>query len=101
MDLNGTRRPSLAGLAALAAVSPGFFIGSFRSEASMMRIASKSVIGLVSSNGFERNKATLLGGPCGTRRGIPGILHRVLQIGSQHDADSVKVSNRAGKFKWI
>jgi hypothetical protein len=26
-----------------------------------MRIASKSVIGLVSSNGFERNKATLLG----------------------------------------
>ncbi len=36
----------------------------------MMRIASKSVIGLVSSNGFERNKATLLGGPSGTRRGI-------------------------------
>src|SRR5450631_3108711 len=36
----------------------------------MMRIASKSVIGLVSSNGFERNKATLLGGPFGARRGI-------------------------------
>jgi hypothetical protein len=35
-----------------------------------MRIASKSVIGLVSSNGFERNKATLLGGPFGSRRGI-------------------------------
>jgi hypothetical protein len=27
----------------------------------MMRIASKSVMGLESSNGFERNKATLLG----------------------------------------
>src|ERR1700734_1491886 len=33
----------------------------FSGEASMMRIASKSVMGLVSSNGFERNKATLLG----------------------------------------
>src|SRR5215469_6567063 len=42
----------------------------FSGEASMMRMASKSVIGLVSSKGFERNKATLLGGPCGTRRGI-------------------------------
>src|ERR1039457_6735060 len=42
----------------------------FSGEASMMRIASKSVIGLVSSNGFERNKATLLGGPFGARRGI-------------------------------
>ena len=31
-------------------------------RASMMRMASKSVMGLVSSNGFERNKATLLGG---------------------------------------
>jgi hypothetical protein len=31
----------------------------------MMRIASKSVIGPESSNGFERNKATLLGGPFG------------------------------------
>ena len=48
-------------------------------DAAMMRMASKSVIGLVSSNGFDRNKATLLGGPCGTRRGIsPGILLRVL-----------------------
>src|SRR3569832_537402 len=45
----------------------------FSGEASMMRMASKSVIGLVSSNGFERNKATLLGGPGGNRRGIPGI----------------------------
>src|ERR1035438_3954608 len=46
----------------------------FSGEASMMRMASKSVIGLVSSNGFERNKATLLGGlflPC---RGNPGIV---------------------------
>src|ERR1700741_1595930 len=42
----------------------------FSGEASMMRIASKSVIGLVSSNGFERNKVTLLGGPSSTRRGI-------------------------------
>src|SRR5579863_5475809 len=33
----------------------------FSGEASMMRMASKSVMGLVSSNGFERNKATLLG----------------------------------------
>jgi hypothetical protein len=36
----------------------------------MMRIASKSVIGLVSSNGFERNKGTLLGGLSVTRRGV-------------------------------
>jgi hypothetical protein len=36
----------------------------------MMRIASKSVIGLVSSNGLERNKATLLGGLSVARRGI-------------------------------
>jgi hypothetical protein len=35
----------------------------FSGDASMMRIASKSVMGLESSNGFERNKATLLGGP--------------------------------------
>src|ERR1700761_14443 len=32
----------------------------FSGEASMMRMASKSLIGLVSSNGLERNKATLL-----------------------------------------
>src|SRR5580658_6221095 len=31
----------------------------FSGDANMMRMASKSVIGLVSSNGFERNKATL------------------------------------------
>jgi hypothetical protein len=36
----------------------------------MMRIASKSVIGLESSNGFERNKATLLGGPFGACLGF-------------------------------
>src|ERR1035437_3166301 len=35
----------------------------FSGEASMMRIASKSVMGPESSNGFERNKVTLLGGP--------------------------------------
>jgi hypothetical protein len=35
----------------------------------MMRMASKSVIGLVSSNGFERNKATLLGSAFRLRRG--------------------------------
>jgi hypothetical protein len=29
----------------------------------MMRMASKSVMGLESSKGFERNKVTLLGGP--------------------------------------
>src|ERR1019366_2331751 len=34
----------------------------FSGEASMMRIASKSVMGLDNSNGFERNKATLPGG---------------------------------------
>jgi hypothetical protein len=33
----------------------------FSGDASMMRMASKSVMGEVSSNGFERNKATLLG----------------------------------------
>jgi hypothetical protein len=36
----------------------------------MMRIASKSVMGLVSSNGFERNKATLLGRLSCARRGV-------------------------------
>jgi hypothetical protein len=47
----------------------------FSGDASMMRIASKSVIGLDSSNGFERNKATLLGGPNGRCRGFfPGFL---------------------------
>src|ERR1700734_3070911 len=46
----------------------------FSGDASMMRIASKSVMGLVSSNGFERNKATLLGRPFGARRGnFPGL----------------------------
>jgi hypothetical protein len=40
----------------------------------MMRIASKSVIGLVSSNGFERNKASLLGRPSGLPRLFPGFL---------------------------
>jgi hypothetical protein len=33
-------------------------------------MASKSVMGLVSSNGFERNKATLLGGPFGACLGF-------------------------------
>src|ERR1035437_781215 len=42
----------------------------FSGLASMMRMASKSVIGLVSSNGFERNKVTLLGGP---RRRLPRL----------------------------
>src|SRR5215469_3566499 len=46
----------------------------FSGEASMMRIASKSVIGLVSSNGFERNKASLLGGSYRRRAAaFPGI----------------------------
>src|SRR3954469_22729428 len=45
----------------------------FSGEASMMRIASKSVIGLVSSNGFERNKASLLGRPFGFAAAFPGI----------------------------
>src|SRR5665213_2558661 len=47
----------------------------FSGDASMIRIASKSVIGLESSNGFERNKATLLGGPFGNRRGISRDSH--------------------------
>src|SRR3569833_209226 len=42
----------------------------FSGEASMMRMASKSVFGLASSNVFERNMATLLGRPFGNRRGI-------------------------------
>src|ERR1700722_7680814 len=46
----------------------------FSGEASMMRMASKSVIGLESSNGFERNKVTLLGGPFGNSpRLFPGF----------------------------
>src|SRR5580704_16585639 len=45
----------------------------------MMRMASKSRMGLVSSNGLERNKATLLGEPFGHRRRcFPGRLPRVL-----------------------
>jgi len=36
----------------------------------MMRMASKSVIGLDSSNGFERNKTTLLGGAYSLCRGF-------------------------------
>jgi hypothetical protein len=44
----------------------------------MMRIASKSVMGLVSSNGFERNKATLLGGPSGACRGFSRDCLKVL-----------------------
>src|SRR5665213_507031 len=46
----------------------------FSGDASMMRIASKSVIGLVSSNGFERNKATLLGRPFGATAAFPGMV---------------------------
>jgi hypothetical protein len=46
----------------------------FSGEASMMRMASKSVIGLVSSNGFERNKATLLGGLFLPAAVTPGLL---------------------------
>jgi hypothetical protein len=42
----------------------------------MMRMASKSVIGLESSNGLERNKATLLGGPFShSPRLFPGFLN--------------------------
>src|ERR1700728_987481 len=50
----------------------------FSGEASMMRMASKSVIGLVSSNGFERNKATLLGRLVGPRRGFSRDCLRIL-----------------------
>src|SRR5271163_1027794 len=49
----------------------------FSGEASMMRIASKSLMGVVSSNGLERNKATLLGRPFGlSRRCFPGKILR-------------------------
>jgi hypothetical protein len=44
----------------------------------MMRIASKSVMGLESSNGFERNKATLLGRPCGACLGFSRDSLRIL-----------------------
>jgi hypothetical protein len=44
----------------------------------MMRIASKSVMGLESSNGFERNKVTLLGGPDGHCRGFSRDSYQVL-----------------------
>src|SRR5271157_4226531 len=46
----------------------------FSGEASMMRMASKSVMGPESSNGFVRNTATLLGGPRRRRpRFFPGF----------------------------
>src|SRR5580658_763373 len=60
----------------------------FSGEASMMRIASKSLIGVVSSNGLERNKATLLGRPFGlSRRCFPGRLLREVcpTLGSVND----------------
>jgi hypothetical protein len=44
----------------------------------MMRIASKSVMGLESSNGFERNKATLLGWPIGACLGFSRDFLRIL-----------------------
>jgi hypothetical protein len=45
----------------------------------MMRMASKSVMGLESSNGFERNKATLLGKPfLAARRGFSRDCLRIL-----------------------
>src|SRR5271168_1878420 len=50
----------------------------FSGEASMMRMASKSVMGLVSSNGFERNKATLLGLRFCARRGLSRNFLRAL-----------------------
>jgi hypothetical protein len=49
----------------------------FSGEASEMRIASKSVIGLVSSNGLERYKMTLLGSClrlCGVACYDPGLV---------------------------
>jgi hypothetical protein len=42
----------------------------FSGDASMMRIASKSVMGLVSSNGLERNIGSLLGEPFGAGLGF-------------------------------
>src|ERR1039457_413985 len=50
----------------------------FSGDASMIRIASKSVMGPDSSNGFERNKATLLGGPFGACLGFSRDCLRVL-----------------------
>jgi hypothetical protein len=44
----------------------------------MMRMASKSVMGLESSNGFERNKATLLGRLFRAAAVSPGILKGIL-----------------------
>jgi hypothetical protein len=44
----------------------------------MMRIASKSVMGLVSSNGFERNIGPLLGGPFGAGLGFSRDFLRIL-----------------------
>jgi hypothetical protein len=44
----------------------------------MMRMASKSVIGLVSSNGLERNKVSLLGKLSVACRGISRDCFRVL-----------------------
>jgi hypothetical protein len=44
----------------------------------MMRMASKSVIGLVSSNGLERNKVSLLGKLCVACRGVSRDFFRAL-----------------------
>jgi hypothetical protein len=56
----------------------------FSGDASMMRIASKSVMGPESSNGFERNKATLLGGPHRRLpRFFPGFFYRFFLPGKR------------------
>src|SRR5208337_1038172 len=71
----------------------------FSGDASMMRIASKSVMGLESSNGFERNKATLLGGP---HRRLPR--YRVFPItlarNRRRPADFPSESPATGLSRW-
>src|SRR5580704_6641297 len=78
--MRAQNRPSRSGLKVRSLMVSGLVTSPcdqlriFSGEASMMRIASKSVMGLESSNGFERNKATLLGKPFGARRGnFPGL----------------------------
>src|SRR5215469_12101139 len=72
----------------------------FSGDASMMRIASKSVIGLVSSNGFERNKATLLGRPSslcrGSSRDSSGVLPSRVAAFTAFKKDPSKLQLLAG-----
>src|SRR5271155_2743507 len=75
--------------------SPWDQLRIFSGEAREMRIASKSVIGLVSSNGLERYKTTLLGTcvPCY----VPGMM--VLSFSSPGSVRKNSFLNFVGSTK--